>query len=126
MKPELTGQDVTLIGDGFNRHDDYRIFGFEIALCEDDPDNEITCADNPEEELSKMDLLIMYNTEQFDDENLTENPVLSSSVVAHFEMNPYLKYQIDSKILKTHITEQRKLFEKSESQFFEFQLGDYK
>lgn len=125
VKPELTGQDVTLIGDGFNRHDDYRIFGFEIAPCEDDLDNDIICADNPEEELSKMDILIMYNTEQFDDENLTENPVLSNSVVAHYEMNPYLKYQIDSKVMKTHITEQRKLFYKSEAEFFEFQIGDY-
>ena len=85
-KPTLFGQDVSLKGDGDNRHDDNRVFTFEIGPCVVNEAKGITCDEDPEE-LNKMQLIVVHNTEQFNKESVDEYPVTSSSTVRYFDFD---------------------------------------
>ena len=103
----VTASDTTLIGDAYNRHDNYRQFVFDVAPCK--PTEKIQCTGDPNE-LDKMELVIMYNSEFFDYQDFSERPVKGEMVIDHFELDHNKKYQINSKVTKGTITEQRTLF----------------
>jgi len=68
----------------------------------------------------------MYNTQQFDHNDFTTEPIIYDSVVDHFEINYNKKYQIDSKIIKGAIGDKTSLFTSTENEFYEFHVGDMK
>ena len=56
---------MKLIGDNHSRHGDWREMMFEITLCVPNIDKKKTCVENPLEELKKMELIFLYNSERF-------------------------------------------------------------
>ena len=62
----------------------------------------------------------MYNTEQFNPDDVIQRPVIQNSVVKSFDFDSTKKYQIDSFVRKGMITEKRRLFETTENEFYEF------
>lgn len=53
------------MGDNYNRHDDWIEFLFQVNPCVPDAAKDKTCIDNAAEELAKMELMILFNTEWF-------------------------------------------------------------
>ena len=57
-----------------------------------------TCVPNADDLLKKMELIILYNTEWFDKQDGSTEPVRRDSVIKHFDFNPLKKYEIKSVI----------------------------
>lgn len=123
VKASRGGQDVKIKGDNSNRHDDWVQFLFQVNPCTPDPAKNKQCIANAEEELAKMELFILYNTEWFNKQDGTTEPIVRDSIIKHFDFNPAKRYEIKSVITQAKINENRGLFEKSESDFFKMELG---
>ena len=93
-----SGEDVTLSGDNHNRHADYREFLFEVSPCEADPSTGKTCVDDPVAEIAKMQLFVLYNTENFDKRDSSTDPIRRESLVDFFNINPEKRYELDARI----------------------------
>ena len=91
---QKSGEDVSLRGDNYNRHDSFRELIFEISKCEND--GTITCDSDAEDKLKKMEFIIIYDSENFDKHNSSTNPVNKDSVIRHFDINPEKTYEIKS------------------------------
>lgn len=70
-----------------------------------------------------MELQILYNTEWFNKNIGSTDPITRDSVVQYFDFNPTKRYQIKSVITKAKIDENRGLYEKSESEFYKLDFG---
>ena len=70
-----------------------------------------------------MELIILYNTEWFNKQDGSTEPIARDSVVHHFDFNPSKRYELKSVITQAKIDENRGLYEKSESEFFTMDLG---
>ena len=70
-----------------------------------------------------MELVILYNTEWFNKQNGSTEPVVRDSIIKYFDFNPKKKYEIKSTITKAKIDENRGLIDKSEAEFYQFDLG---
>ena len=54
---------------------------FELNPCVADADSGKTCVDNPIEELEKMEMFLLYNTENFNKKDGSTTPVQRDSVI---------------------------------------------
>lgn len=105
MKAARGGQDVKLRGDNYNRHDNWREFLFQVNPCKDDPKKEITCVSDPVAELEKMELVLLYNTESFNKQDVSKDPVKRESLIKHIDFNPNKRYNINAVITQAIIEE---------------------
>ena len=105
------GQDVKMYGDSANRHDNYRKVVFELNPCK--PSATVTCNANPEVELAKMELVVMYNTEKFDKHSVSEFPITRESVIKNYEFNPKKRYELKTHVTRGLVEENRSLYVKN-------------
>ena len=70
-----------------------------------------------------MELIILYDTEYFDKKNGSTDPIVRDSVIRQFDFDSSKKYEIKSVITQAKLDENRGLYEKSESEFFQMELG---
>ena len=57
-----------------------------------------TCVADPVAELAKMELIVLYNTEDFNKKDPSTAPVTRDSVIRHFDFNPNKRYELKSVI----------------------------
>ena len=65
---------------------------FQINPCTPNVARSKTCIANAEEELEKMELQILYNTEWFNKQEGSTDPITRDSVVQYFDFNPTKRY----------------------------------
>ena len=58
-------QDIRIYGDNKNRHDNHRELLFQVNPCVPNELANKECVANPEAELAKMELVVLYNSESF-------------------------------------------------------------
>lgn len=85
---------MKLIGDNHSRHGDWREMMFEITLCVPNIDKKKTCVENPLEELKKMELIFLYNSERFNRKDFSTDPIIRESVIEHYLFDPEKKYEL--------------------------------
>ena len=117
------GQDVKLSGNNYDRHEDWREMLFELNPCVPDEEADKTCVEDPIAELAKMELFLLYNTDQFNKNDASTQPVTRDSVILHFEFNPEKKYEIKSVITQGKIDENRGIYSTSSADFFDMKVG---
>lgn len=78
---------------------------------------------DPASELAKMELIVLYNTESFDKRDPSAAPIRKESVVKHLHFNPSKRYELNGRIRRGVIEENRSLFQKNTVDFFELELG---
>ena len=70
-----------------------------------------------------MELVILYNTESFNYNDASKDPVKRESVISYIDFNPNKKYTMKSVITMANIDENRGLYETSTQDFFTMELG---
>jgi hypothetical protein len=88
-------------------------FLFQVNPCTPDPGQNKECVADVEDQLAKMELIILYNTERFNKQDGSTSPIVRDSVVEHFDFHPAKRYEIKSVITQAKIDENRGLYEKS-------------
>ena len=94
-----------------------------MNVCVPDATKGIACVADPISELAKMELVILYNTESFNYNDASKDPVKRESVISYIDFNPNKKYTMKSVIMMANIDENRGLYETSTQDFFTMELG---
>ena len=71
-----------------------------------------------------MEFVIFYNTERFNIDDVSEDPIIRNSVVKTFDFNPTKKYVLNSSVTRGRVVEERQLFSRSSRDFFRFEAGE--
>lgn len=79
-----------------------------------------------EAELAKMELVILYNTERYNDNDSSLDPIIRDSVITEYDFNPLKRYELKTSILRSTIDENRALYEKNTVNFYEVNVADLK
>lgn len=117
-KASRGGQDVKLVGDIVNRHEDWRELLFQINPCTPDFAKKKTCRSNAESELAKMEFVLLYNQESFNKQDASTDPVTRDAVIQVFDFNPKKRYNLKTVVTQAEIDENRGLYETSSATFF--------
>ena len=112
-------------GDGANRHDNYRKIVWEVDTCENSSSS--SCSEDAIadlEFLNKLELVLLYNSERFNINDSTNEPIVRESIIGHYDFNPQKKYALKSTVNRGQVVDERGLFSRTTSDFFGFEAGE--
>jgi len=70
-----------------------------------------------------MELVIFYNTERYNRNDASKDPITRDSLVKVYDFSPARRYQINTEIFRGTIKENRGLYETSSADFYELHVG---
>ena len=112
-------------GDGAHRHDNYRKIVWEVDTCENSSSS--SCSGNAASDLeflNKLEFVLLYNSERFDINDSTKEPIIRESVMEYYDFNPEKKYALKSSVNRGSMVDERGLFSRTTSDFFGFEAGE--
>ena len=122
----LKPQDTSLSGAGGHRHDDYRKLSWAVDVCQGN--SQVTCSDNATADLaflSKMELVLYYNTERFNPQSRSQDDlIIEESAVSYYTFDPTKRYKLNSTAHRGQVIEERQLFARETTDFFTFEPGE--
>ena len=111
-------------GDGAHRHDDYRKIVWEVDTCE--ASSSTSCSGNAASDLeflNKLEFVMFYNTERFNINDSSNEPIIRESYIEYYDFNPEKKYALKSVVNRGQVVDERGLFSQTTSDFVSFEAG---